>query len=82
MREILAAGRRAGFSFVEAWEVAAVTVLHYMSDHRVEQWGDVLDSTRRAWEDSYAGRCSPLSHLPREVPAALGYAEPRELSSA
>jgi hypothetical protein len=76
MREILASGRRAGFSFEEAWEVASVTVLHYMSDHRAEDWADVLDSTLQGWRDAYADRRSPLAALPRSVPAASGHAEP------
>jgi hypothetical protein len=60
---ILAAGRRAEFTFDEAWEVAAVTALSYMSNRRAEDWADVLDSTRAAWEDAYHERRSPLSVL-------------------
>jgi len=73
---ILAAGRRAGFTFEEAWEVAAVTALSYMSDRRASDWADVFDSTRTAWEDAYHDRRSPLAVLPREVPPAEDFAEP------
>lgn len=73
---ILAAGRRAGFPFEEAWEVAAVTALGYMSERRADDWADVLDSTRAAWEDAYHDRRSPLAVLPREVPPAEGVSEP------
>lgn len=76
VRVILAAGREAGFTFEEAWEVAAVTALGYLSDRRADDWADVLDSTRAAWEAAYEGRRSPRSVLPREVPPAKGFMEP------
>lgn len=74
---IVAAGRTAGFSFEQSWEVAAVTALAYMTDQRARDWWDVLDATRFAWADAYHHRRSPLQALPREVPAAIGYAEPQ-----
>lgn len=66
--------RRAGFTFEEAWTVATVTVLHYMSDRRAEEWWDVLSSTERAWADAYVDARSPLALLPREIPQPIGYA--------
>lgn len=76
---IVAAGRAAGLSFEEAWEVAAITALGYMSERRAREWAEVFDGTVCAWDDAYHGRRSPLQALPQEVPAALGYADPARL---
>ena len=73
VRVLTLAGRSAGFTFEEAWRVATVTALHYMSDRRAEEWWDVLSSTERAWADAYVDRRSPLALMPREVPQPIGY---------
>lgn len=65
VRVLTLAARCAGFTFEEAWTVATVTALHYMSDRRAEEWWDVLSSTERAWADAYLDRRSPLALLPR-----------------
>ena len=62
---IVAAGREAGLAFEESWEVAVITALGHMTDRRAHQWWDVFDSTRRAWDDAYHERRSPLQALPR-----------------
>ena len=70
---LLAAGRRAGYTFEDAWTLMTDIVLNYMSDRRADEWTDVLMSTRDAWRDAYNGERSPLALLPREIPAALGF---------
>ena len=63
LRVILAAGRDAEFGFEEAWTLALEAVLAYQSEPRAQSWWDVLDSTRPAWADAYAGRRSLLAAL-------------------
>lgn len=63
MRIVLAAGRRAGYPFGEAWAVAAETGLSYMSDRRAAEWWETLTATERAWADAYARRLSRLESL-------------------
>jgi len=73
VRILTLAGRRAGFTFEEAWTVATVTALHYMSDRRADEWWDVLTSIERAWSDAYTDARSPLALMPREIPQPAGY---------
>lgn len=68
VRVIVAAGRSAGLSFEEAWSVAAITALGYMTDRRASEWAEVFDTTQTAWADAYHCRPSPLEAMPHEIP--------------
>lgn len=71
VRVLLLSAQRAGFPFEEAWRLALAAALTYMPDKKADDWWDVLWSTRQAWADAYLDPRSPLSVLPREVPAAV-----------
>jgi len=78
MRVLMLSARRAGWSFEEAWDLAATTILGNMSDRSAADWYEVIEATRKAWADAYDDARSPLALLPREVPQPVGYtvAEP------
>jgi hypothetical protein len=79
IRVLTLAARNAGFTFEEAWTVATVTALHYMSDRRAEEWWDVLTATEpnAAGRQRTKGRArrSPSSHA-RFLPQPMGYSDP------
>ncbi len=59
-RVILTLGRRAGFPFEEAYDLAVSTALAYMSDRRAGEVWNALAQNRAAWAKAYERRSAPV----------------------
>jgi hypothetical protein len=57
---VLAAARRAAYSFEEAWAIGAEAALSYMTTRQAQEWWAALDPTECSWADAYARRGSRL----------------------
>lgn len=53
LRRRLAAARRGGASFDDAWKSALLAALALSPRHEQSEWRGALEETRDAWHDAY-----------------------------
>jgi hypothetical protein len=65
LRHELERARRNGQPFDDAWDAAVETALAATGHHHRGSWAIALDATKKAWEDSYHDRGTPLILRPQ-----------------